>query len=149
VHLFGVRDVDAGEQALLAARGIDVVRMETIASAGVAAPLARILDRVTARDGMLHVSFDIDALDPALAPGVGTPVPGGLGAADARRMMAMLQASGRLAALDVVELNPLLDVRGRTVRQVVDLLAVLFGRRDVARRTFRSPRAASVLEARP
>jgi arginase len=135
VHLFGVRDVDPGEQALLAARGIDVVRMETIVAGGVAPPLARILDRVAERDGMLHVSFDIDALDPMLAPGVGTPVPGGLGAADAREMMAMLHASCHLSALDVVELNPLLDVRGRTVRHVVDLLAVLFGCRAVSRRS--------------
>jgi arginase len=109
--------------------------MDTIDAGGVAAPLARILDRVAAHDGLLHVSFDIDVLDPVLAPGVGTPVQGGLGAAAARQMMTMLHASGRLAALDVVELNPLLDARDRTARLVVDLLGVLFGCRAVARRS--------------
>ena len=77
VHLFGIRSVDRGERALLNRRGVDVVDMRHIDEWGVAVPLRRILDRVRAAGGWLHVSLDVDFLDPSLAPGVGTTVPGG------------------------------------------------------------------------
>jgi arginase len=86
---------------------------------------------VTSCDGVLHVSFDVDFLDPALAPGVGTTVPGGAADGDARLVMELLRGSGLVRSVDVVELNPLLDVEGRTSRLVVELVADLFGRQVV------------------
>ena len=82
---------------------------------------------------MLHVSFDVDFLDPALAPGVGTTVPGGATFREAHLIMEMLHDSGLVAALDVVELNPFLDERGRSARLLVELVASLFGRSIVER----------------
>ncbi|KQP51442.1 arginase [Methylobacterium sp. Leaf108] len=128
VHLFGLRSIDAGERALVAARRIDVVDMRTIDEFGVVAPLRRILERVKAADGVLHVSLDVDFLDPSLAPGVGTTVPGGATFREAHLIMEMLHDSGLVAALDVVELNPFLDERGRSARLLVELVASLFGR---------------------
>ena len=133
VHLFGLRSIDAGERALVAARRIDVVDMRTIDEFGVVAPLRRILERVKAAGGVLHVSFDVDFLDPALAPGVGTTVPGGATFREAHLIMEMLHDSGLVAALDVVELNPFLDERGRSARLLVELVASLFGRSIVER----------------
>ncbi|MBX9933426.1 MAG: arginase [Methylobacterium sp.] len=133
VHLFGLRSIDAGERALVAARRIDVVDMRTIDEFGVVAPLRRILERVKAADGLLHVSLDVDFLDPSLAPGVGTTVPGGATFREAHLIMEMLHDSGLVAAIDVVELNPFLDERGRSARLLVELVASLFGRSIVER----------------
>lgn len=134
VHLFGVRQLDRGERRLLLDRGIDVVDMARIDEDGVARPLRRILERVAAVDGVLHVGLDVDALDPAIAPGVGTRVPGGLTWREAHLVMEMLAESGRLFSLDVVELNPFLDDQGRSALLLVDLLGSLFGRRIIDRR---------------
>ena len=139
VHLFGIRSVDRGERALLRARGIDVVDMRLIDEWGVAVPLRRILDRVAARDGFLHVSLDVDFLDPSLAPGVGTTVPGGATYREAHLIMEMIHDSGLMGSLDLVELNPFLDDRGRSALILVDLVASLFGRRVMDRVTAASP----------
>lgn len=133
VFLMGTRSVDEGERALLEARRIAVTDMRAIDEFGVVAPLRRILERVHAADGFLHVSFDVDFLDPALAPGVGTAVPGGATYREAHLIMEMLHDSGLVASLDVVELNPFLDERGRTALVLVDMVASLFGRRILGR----------------
>ncbi len=133
VSMIGTRSVDAGERALLEARRIEVVDMRLIDEFGVVAPLRRIIERVAAADGLLHVSFDIDFLDPALAPGVGTAVPGGATYREAHLVMEMLHDSGLVASLDLVELNPFLDERGRSALVLVDLVASLFGRRIIGR----------------
>ena len=135
VHLFGLRSIDAGERALVTAAGVDVVDMRAIDEFGVIAPLRRILDRVAAEGGHLHVSFDIDFLDPGIAPGVGTTVPGGATFREAHLIMEMLHDSGLVGSLDVVELNPFLDERGRSARVLVELVASLFGRRILDRPT--------------
>ena len=85
---------------------------------------------------MLHVSLDVDFLDPQLAPGVGTTVPGGATFREAHLIMEMLHDSGLVGSLDVVELNPFLDERGKSALLLVDLVASLFGRQIVDRRTF-------------
>ena len=139
VHLFGVRSVDRGERALLKARGVDVVDMRHIDEWGVAVPLRRILERVAAARGFLHVSLDVDFLDPALAPGVGTTVPGGANYREAHLVMEMIHDSGLMGSLDVVELNPFLDERGRSALVLVDLVASLFGRRVMDRPTAAGP----------
>lgn len=139
LHLFGIRSVDRGERALLKRRGIDVVDMRHIDEWGVAVPLRRILDRVSAAGGWLHVSLDVDFLDPSLAPGVGTTVPGGATYREAHLIMEMIHDSGLMGSLDVVELNPFLDDRGRSALILVDLVASLFGRQVMDRATAAGP----------
>ena len=133
LHMFGIRSVDPGERELIRARGIDVVDMRRIDEDGVVAPLRRILDRVAERNGVLHVSFDVDFLDPTVAPGVGTTVPGGASYREAHLVMEMLHESGLVGSLDVVEMNPFLDMRGQTALTIVELLASLFGRTTIDR----------------
>ena len=127
VHLFGIRSVDRGERALLAARGIHVADMRLIDEFGVVSSLKSILEKVQGRNGLLHVSLDVDFLDPSIAPGVGTPVPGGATYREAHLIMEMLHDSGLVVSLDIVELNPFLDDRGRSAKILVDLAASLFG----------------------
>ena len=133
VHLFGIRSVDRGERALLAARGIHVADMRLIDEFGVVSSLKSILEKVQGRNGLLHVSLDVDFLDPSIAPGVGTPVPGGATYREAHLIMEMLHDSGLVVSLDIVELNPFLDDRGRSAKILVDLAASLFGRSIVDR----------------
>ncbi len=91
--------------------------------------LGPFLERVEAANGLLHVSLDVDFIEPEIAPAVGTTVPGGATFREAHLVMEMLHDSGLLSSLDLVELNPFLDDRGRTARLMVDLTASLFGRR--------------------
>ncbi|MCX8255093.1 Arginase [Beijerinckiaceae bacterium RH AL1] len=133
LFMFGIRSVDPGERELIRALDLEVVDMRRIDEEGVVAPLRRILDRVAARDGLLHVSFDVDFLDPSVAPGVGTTVPGGATYREAHLVMEMLHESGLVGSLDVVEMNPFLDVRGQSALTIVELLASLFGRTTIDR----------------
>ncbi len=133
IHLFGIRSVDRGERALLAERGVQVADMRLIDEFGVVAPLKAIVEKVRAANGHLHVSLDLDFLDPAIAPGVGTAVPGGATYREAHLIMEMLHDSGLVGSLDLVELNPMLDERGRSATVLVDLTCSLFGRSIVAR----------------
>ncbi|MFO1141332.1 MAG: arginase [Amaricoccus sp.] len=128
IHVFGARSVDPGERARLAAHGIDCVDMRAIDERGVSALLAERIARWQARGVHLHVSFDVDFLDPAVAPGTGTVVPGGATYREAHLVMEMLCDSGLVGSVDVVELNPFLDERGRTAVAATELVASLFGR---------------------
>jgi arginase len=128
VVLFGVRDLDAGERAALRASGVLVITMRDIDEMGLAAAARLALDRFGALP-RLHVSLDMDALDPLEAPGVGTPVPGGLSYREAHLLMEILADSGKVGSLDIVEVNPILDDRNRTARLSVELAASLFGQR--------------------
>jgi arginase len=128
VHLFGIRSIDSGERRLLQDRGVDVVDMRMLDEDGFAVSIRRIIDRVRAHDGLLHVSLDVDFLDPAIAPGVGTAVPGGATYREAHLVMELLYESGLSPSLDLVELNPFLDERGKSALLLVDLTASLFGR---------------------
>jgi arginase len=128
LHLFGIRSIDSGERRLLQDRGVDVVDMRRLDEDGFALSIRRIIDRVKARNGLLHVSLDVDFLDPAIAPGVGTAVPGGATYREAHLVMELLYESGLSPSLDLVELNPFLDERGKSALLLVDLTASLFGR---------------------
>jgi arginase len=128
VHLFGIRSIDADERRLLKARGVDVVDMRRLDEDGFALSIRRIIDRVRAADGMLHVSLDVDFLDPGIAPGVGTAVPGGASYREAHLVMELLYESRLTPSLDLVELNPFLDERGKSALLLVDLTGSLFGR---------------------
>ncbi|OCW56904.1 arginase [Hoeflea olei] len=129
ICLFGIRSVDPDERAAMGEHGLVPVDMRELDERGFVAPLKAFLDRVRAENGLLHVSFDVDFLDPSIAPAVGTTVPGGATFREAHLVMEMLHESGLVSSLDLVELNPFLDERGRTARLVVDLTASLMGRK--------------------
>jgi arginase len=135
LELFGVRSIDKLERDLLRARRVSVADMRQIDEFGVSVLMRRVIDKVKARNGVLHVSFDVDFLDPSLAPGVGTTVPGGATYREAHLVMEMLHDSGLVRSADIVELNPFLDERGRTARTAVELIASLFGQQITDRPT--------------
>ena len=133
--MLGLRSVDGVERELLQASGATTYDMRAIDENGIAKLLRPFLDEVAQADGLLHVSLDVDFIEPAIAPAVGTTVPGGATFREAHLIMEMLHDSGLVSSLDLVELNPFLDDRGRTARLMVDLTASLFGRRVLDRRT--------------
>jgi arginase len=135
LELFGVRSIDKLEKDLLRNRRVGVADMRQIDEFGVSVLMRRVIDKVKARNGVLHVSFDVDFLDPSLAPGVGTTVPGGATYREAHLVMEMLHDSGLVRSADIVELNPFLDERGRTARTAVELIASLFGQQITDRPT--------------
>jgi len=135
VCFIGLRSVDEPERIALEAGAATLVDMRTIDEVGIRTPLAEFLETVKAANGMLHVSLDVDFLDPAVAPAVGTTVPGGATVREGHLVMEMLCDSGLVTSLDLVELNPFLDDRGKTASLMVDLTASLLGRRIFDRPT--------------
>ena len=135
LELFGTRSIDRLEKDLLRARRVSVADMRQIDEFGVGVLIRRVIDKVRARNGVLHVSFDVDFLDPDVAPGVGTTVPGGATYREAHLVMEMLHDSGLVGSVDIVELNPFLDERGRTARTAVELIGSLFGQQITDRPT--------------
>jgi arginase len=127
LDLFGIRSIDPHEKKLVRDRRIAIADMRAIDEFGVGVLIRRVIERVKARNGVLHVSFDVDFLDPALAPGVGTTVPGGATYREAHLIMELLHDSGLVRSVDIVELNPFLDERGRSARVAVELIGSLFG----------------------
>lgn len=136
VCILGLRSVDARERDLVVGEGVEIQDMRAIDENGNAGAIAPFIQRVEAANGLLHVSLDVDFLDPEIAPAVGTTVPGGMTYREAHLVMEMLHDSNRVSSLDLVELNPFLDDRGRTARLMVDLTASLFGRRIMDRHTW-------------
>lgn len=135
ICLFGIRSVDPAEHAALERSDITVNDMRVLDERGFAAPMREFLDRVQAAGGMLHVSLDVDFLDPSVAPAVGTTVPGGATFREAHLVCELIHESGLMCSLDLVELNPFLDERGRTARMMVDLVGSLMGRKVFDRPT--------------
>ncbi len=135
VCMIGLRSVDPAERAALREAGVLVHDMRAVDENGIAPLMQAFLERVHVAGGLLHVSLDVDFLDPGIAPGVGTTVPGGATFREAHLVMEMLHDSGLVRGLDLVELNPFLDERGRTARLMVDLTASLMGRRVLDRPT--------------
>jgi len=129
----GIRSVDQGEKRFVHEAGLEVYDMRYIDETGMRQTLADALAHLPA-DAHLHVSFDVDFLDPDIAPGVGTTVPGGPSYREAQLCMEMIADTGRLASLDIMELNPALDIRNRTAEVAVDLVASLFGKSTLMRR---------------
>jgi arginase len=132
VRQVGIRSVDEGEKRLVKQYGLDVYDMRYIDEVGMKRTMEEALAGVDA-DTHLHVSFDVDFLDPSIAPGVGTTVPGGPNYREAQLVMEMIADSGRMGSLDIVELNPLLDNRNETARVSVDLVESLFGKSTLMR----------------
>ncbi|MBS7538220.1 MULTISPECIES: arginase [Xanthobacteraceae] len=135
VCMVGLRSVDPAERSALDGSGITVHDMRAIDENGIGRLVGSFLKEVVVRGGILHVSLDVDFLDPEIAPGVGTTVPGGATFREAHLVMEMLHDTGLVRSLDVVELNPFLDERGRTALLLVDLVASLMGRRILDRPT--------------
>jgi arginase len=132
-ELTGIRSVDPGEKRFVHQQGLDVFDMRYIDEMGMRATMEQALASLD-RDTHLHVSFDVDFLDPEIAPGVGTRVPGGPTYREAQLCMEMIADTHRLASLDVVELNPAFDVHNKTAVLAVDLIESLFGKSTLVRR---------------
>jgi arginase len=133
IRQIGIRSVDQGEKRFVHEVEMEVFDMRYIDEVGMRRTLEIALESMPA-DTHLHVSFDVDFLDPDIAPGVGTTVPGGPSYREAQLCMEMIADTGRLASLDVMELNPALDIRNRTAEVAVDLVASLFGKSTLMRR---------------
>ncbi len=130
VVLIGLRSVDLEERNLLRDAGVRAYTMKEIDAHGVALVVRRALKDLSHVD-RLHLSFDLDALDPEVAPGVGTPVRGGLTYREAHLVMELINEAGIVASLDVVEVNPILDVKNGTAALAVELVESLMGRRII------------------
>lgn len=128
IVMIGIRDLDAEERLALRASGIRVLTMRDIDELGMARAAGEALRALGDAD-VLHVSWDMDSLDPQVVSGVGTPVPGGLTYREAHLLMETLADDGRVRSLDLVEINPILDTANRTAEVAVELAASLFGQR--------------------
>jgi len=132
IRQIGIRSVDAGEKRMVRDAGLDIYDMRYIDEIGMRRVMEEALEGIDA-DTHLHVSFDVDFLDPEIAPGVGTTIPGGPNYREAQLAMEMIADRGCLGSLDIVELNPAFDVRNRTATLTVDLVESLFGKSTLMR----------------
>ena len=132
IRQIGIRSVDPEEKRLIKQYGIDVYDMRYIDENGMKRTMQAALAGIDANTH-LHVSFDVDFLDPQIAPGVGTTVPGGVNYREAQLVMEMIADTGLMGSLDIVELNPLLDDHNRTAELAVDLVESLFGKSTLMR----------------
>ena len=128
IVMIGIRDLDLQERLDLRASGIKVLTMRDIDENGMAAVVHAAFNALGNVE-TIHVSFDMDSLDPTVAPGVGTPVVGGLSYREAHLLMEMLADDGRTRSLDLVEVNPILDTANQTAQVAVEMAASLFGQR--------------------
>ncbi len=125
--ILGARDIDPLEKKALKELGVRVITMRDIDEHGIAVATRAAMEHLHACK-RIHVSLDMDSLDPSEAPGVGTPVPGGLSFREAHLLMEILHDSQKVTSLDIVEINPILDERNRTAKLAVELTASLFGK---------------------
>ena len=132
IRQIGIRSVDEGERRLVHDIGLDIYDMRYIDEIGMKRAMEEALEGVDA-DTHLHVSFDVDFLDPSIAPGVGTTVKGGPNYREAQLVMEMISDTGRMGSLDIVELNPAFDKRNQTAKLAVDLVESLFGKTTLMR----------------
>ncbi len=129
VALVGARDLDAGEVTLLKQHGIRVFTTREIDERGMPAVIADAIAITSKASAGIYVNFDMDSIDPSIAPGTGTPVAGGLTYREAHLVMEMLHDSRRVIGVDLVETNPALDERNRTAEVATGMLLSLFGKR--------------------
>lgn len=128
IVMIGIRDLDVEERAALRESGIKVFTMRDIDELGMATVSRKALEHLQGVD-TLHISFDMDSLDPMVVSGVGTPVPGGLSYREAHLLLEVLADDGRVRSMDLVEVNPILDAGNKTAETAVALVASLFGQR--------------------
>jgi arginase len=127
--LVGIRDLDARERDEVRASGVRVFTMKDVDRQGVASIVEQAMALASAGTAGVHVSFDLDVCDPSIAPGVGTPVRGGLNYREAHMAMEVIADTGRLLALDLVEVNPVLDVQNTTAILAAELAASALGQK--------------------
>jgi arginase len=132
IRQIGIRSVDAGEKKLVHEHGLDIYDMRYIDEIGIKRAMEEALEGIDANTH-IHVSFDVDFLDPSIAPGVGTTVPGGPNYREAQLVMEMIADTGRVGSIDIVELNPAFDDHNRTGKLAVDLIESLFGKSTLMR----------------
>lgn len=128
IVMIGIRSVDKRERELVQDAGIKVFTMRDIDQLGIARIFDETMERLSATES-LHVSYDADALDPSICPGVGTPVPGGLTYREGHLLMELLCETGKVGSMDIVEVNPVLDTRNATAKVMVGMAASLLGQR--------------------
>ncbi len=129
----GVRSIDEIERKLVNQHGIAVFDMRHIDEFGIRTTMNTVLNEITDANAHIHVSFDVDSLDPEIAPGVGTRVDGGLNYREAQLCMEMLFDYGRIGSLDIMEINPAVDTNNRTAKLAVELVESLFGKQILSR----------------
>ena len=129
VAVLGARDLDLGEKKNLREAGVMVLSLEQIDRIGMFNAVSRAIEQISREADGIYLSFDVDSLDPRHAPGVGTPVSGGLTYREAHLACEMLAETGKLAGMDMVEVNPVLDVQNQTAHLAVELILSALGRR--------------------
>ena len=130
VVLIGMRDLDEGEEKYIKDENILTFTMRDIEEKGISAVMSETLEYLEAKTDGIHLSLDVDALDPAETPGTGTPVDEGLSLWETLLAMNMLHESGKITSMDLVEVNPLLDEGNMTAEKAVDMVTALFGRKS-------------------
>jgi arginase len=125
----GVRDLDPGERALLRESGVQVFTMHDVDRKGLPSVIQDAIDGFSSRIEGMHLSLDLDVVDPLQAPGVGTPVLGGLTYRETHLAMELIAESGLLSSMDVVEVNPVLDTHNKTARQAAAFISSALGKR--------------------
>ena len=128
VVLVGIRDLDRGERQLVKRSGVGVFTISDIDQQGIAAVMREAIRRAQGDNGRFHLSFDMDVVDPQYAPGVGTVVEGGLTYREAHMAMELCAAAGGLTSLEIVEINPILDVQNRTGKLAMSLILSALGK---------------------
>lgn len=128
VALVGIRDLDDKEKVLIKASGCAVFTMREVDEIGVRAVLSKILEKFSRLDN-IHISLDLDVIDPLDAPGVGTPSQGGLTYREGQLIMEILADTNKLHSMDIMEINPILDIQNRTAQMAVNLTSSLFGKK--------------------
>lgn len=129
IGIIGLRDLDTEERKNIVRYGVNIYSMEQIDRFGVHKVMRKVLDRIGKNVDELHVSFDLDSVDPVYAPGVGTPVKGGLDYREAHLIMEMIAESGKMSSLELVEVNPIIDVRNQSAEFAVELVESAFGKK--------------------
>ncbi|MBI3818180.1 MAG: arginase [Planctomycetes bacterium] len=129
VALIGIRDLDPAEKEIVKTSGIHAFTMRDVDEMGMAKVMRVALNAVNADTAGFHLSFDLDGLDPEIAPGVGTPVRGGIGFREAHLLMEMVADSGRMLSIEATEINPILDTKNKTAELMVELIASALGKR--------------------
>lgn len=142
IYQVGIRSIDAAEKKALSASKVQVFDMRLIDEKSLSQVIGHILAEITEKRAWLHVSFDVDCLDPLVAPGTGTKIPGGLNYREAQLCMEMIHDSGLMKSLDIVELNPLFDVHNQTGVVLMELIESLFGKQILPVRNITGQRMA-------
>ncbi len=127
--LIGIRSIDAREKDIIKRLNLNVFTMTDIDRKGIDFIINRVLDRINPKVDHIHVSFDVDSVDPSVAAGVGTPVPGGLNYREAHLIMESIAECGCMSSMDISEVNPILDHNNQSAEFAADLVASILGKR--------------------